>query len=56
MTRSASHHHTKPQTPCGQTCETCGKAEGCSAALSIIAQMLPEASDDSPPSGKLQWK
>lgn len=58
MTRStASHPETKAHTPCGQSCDTCGKAEGCHAALSIIAQMLPAgASDDCQPAGDTAWK
>lgn len=41
MTETASHPDTRPQTPCGQSCESCGKAEGCSAAISLIAGMGP---------------
>lgn len=54
---TASHPEARPETPCGQDCTTCNKADGCSAALSILAQILTgAAADDGLPAGDAAWK
>ena len=57
MTKSASHPDTRPQTPCGESCDSCGKSEGCSAALTIVAAMDPLTDPDhDQQGGKSSWK
>ena len=55
MTRPvASHPEAKPQTPCGQDCRDCAKADGCGALWPSLNRISAIA--DCQPAGGDTWK